>query len=179
MAVEELGLGQPFSLMADQMLENAQFATRKRPASGRRSRGPGRRGKRGSGWLPLRPTAAAGSPANNRGADEDLANMNRDVDDIVDAGLEQFDGVLKLLQVVEGDDRRPRPVANASSECWYGPSSHPGEMRRSPSRRCRRRIPASREIPSTRSRSKRRPRGQTRLHSRVLRSSLSSMTTNM
>jgi hypothetical protein len=28
--IEELGLGQPFSLMADQMLENAQFATRKR-----------------------------------------------------------------------------------------------------------------------------------------------------
>jgi hypothetical protein len=110
--IEELVLGQPFSLMADQMLENAQFATRKRQRPAADLGVPAveenadQAGCRFVG-------AAAGSPANDRGANQDLANVNRDVDDIVDPGLEQFDGVLKLFQVVEGDDRRPRPVANA------------------------------------------------------------------
>ena len=98
--------------MADQMLENAQFATRKRQRPAADLGVPAveenadQAGCRFVG-------AAAGSPANDRGANQDLANVNRDVDDIVDPGLEQFDGVLKLFQVVEGDDRRPRPVANA------------------------------------------------------------------
>ena len=42
--------------------------------------------------------------------------MNRGMNHVVDAGLEQFDGVLEMLQAAQGDDGCARPVANAERE---------------------------------------------------------------
>src|SRR6187551_3694713 len=91
--VEELGFRQPFSLMLDQALKRTQLATRQSqypaadfgvPAVEKNTDQAGRCFVR----LPA-------SSANDRSANQNLANMNRDVNNVVDASLEQLDGVLE------------------------------------------------------------------------------------
>src|SRR4051812_35503036 len=117
--VEDLRLGDPLAVVADHIFENAQFAAGQGESvasdlggtSVEEDLDPGLAG----------PRQFPDPAARNRGrSGEDLAEVNRHVDDVVDARFEELQRVLEHLLAAHGDDGSRGALAHRPRQASAG-----------------------------------------------------------